>query len=175
MKRIISLLVSLLIVMVGCNNKTMANKTSQVGIKLLIDNMEVEVDWEQNDSVNQLIELTKKGDIVINASRYGGFEQVGAIGHNITESNKQMTTEPGDIVLYNSSNIVVFFGSNAWSYTKLGKIKNKTQSELKQLLDKNKVVFTLMILSILVDIFYLTILPYITLKSYCLSLLVIES
>lgn len=143
MKRIISLLVSLLIVMVGCNNKTMANKASQVGIKLLIDNAEVEVDWEQNDSVNQLIELTKKGDIVINANRYGGFEQVGAIGHNITESNKQMTTEPGDIVLYNSSNIVVFFGSNAWSYTKLGKIRNKTQSELKQLLDKNKVVFTL--------------------------------
>ncbi|MBR1454672.1 MAG: aldo/keto reductase [Lachnospiraceae bacterium] len=143
MKRIIGLLVSLLIVMVGCNNKTMANKASQVGIKLLIDNAEVEVDWEQNDSVNQLIELTKKGDIVINANRYGGFEQVGAIGHNITESNKQMTTEPGDIVLYNSSNIVVFFGSNAWSYTKLGKIRNKTQSELKQLLDKNKVVFTL--------------------------------
>ena len=143
MKRIVCLLVSLLVVMVGCDNKIMANKTSQIGIKLFVDNVEVEVDWEENDSVNQLIEITKKNDIVIAANQYGGFEQVGVIGHNIISNNVQMTAEPGDIVLYNNSNIVVFFGSNAWSYTKLGKIKNKTKNELSKLLNKNKVVFTL--------------------------------
>ena len=142
MKKFIYLLINLLFVIVG-NNNIFANTTGESMIKLLIDNMEVEVDWEQNDSVNQLAELVKKNDIIIETNRYGGFEQVGAIGHNINSSNIQMTTEPGDIVLYNNSNIVVFFGSNTWSYTKLGRIKNKTQNELKQLLDKNKITITL--------------------------------
>ena len=143
MKKIVYLLVTLLIVMFGCNSKIIANKSNVVELKLLIDNVEVEVDWEQNDSVRQLMELAKNSDIVINANRYGGFEQVGNIGHSIKSNNQQMTTAPGDIVLYNSSNVVVFFGSNSWSYTKLGKIKNKTQNDLEQLLDKHNVVITL--------------------------------
>lgn len=112
-------------------------------MKLYIDNNEVEVEWENNDSVNQIIELTKNSDLIINSHRFGGFEQVGEIGHNIVSNNKQITTKPGDIVLYNGNNLVVFFGSNSWSYTKLGSIKNKTQSDLKALLDKNGVVITI--------------------------------
>ena len=57
-------------------------------------------------------------------------------------NNTQITTNPGDIVLYNSSNIVVFFGSNSWSYTKLGHI-NLGNEELNDLLNKDSVVLTL--------------------------------
>ena len=57
---------------------------------------------------------------------YGGFEKVGSLGRSLTASNSQTTTAAGDIVLYNSSNIVMFYGSNSWSYTRLGKIDDLT-------------------------------------------------
>ena len=109
-------------------------------LKLLIDDVEVNVEWEDNDSVKAIKELAKNGGLIITTHQYGGFEQVGEIGQSIVSNNVQMTTKPGDIVLYADSNIVVFYGSNSWSYTKLGKIKDKNLSELKQLLDKNNVV-----------------------------------
>ena len=121
------------------NSMNEKNKTND-NLKLLIDDVEVNVEWEDNDSVNAIKELAKNGGLTINTHQYGGFEQVGEIGQSIVSNNVQMTTEPGDIVLYNSNNIVVFFGNNSWSYTKLGKIKGKSLSELKQLLDKNYVV-----------------------------------
>ena len=109
-------------------------------LRLFVDDVEVDVSWEDNASVNQIKELAKNNPIIINAHQYGGFEQVGEIGQNIISNNVQMTTEAGDIVLYAGSNIVVFYGSNSWSYTKLGKI-NKTKEELKNMLDKSNVIF----------------------------------
>lgn len=108
-------------------------------MKFLIDGAEVEVEWEANDSVRQLNEIVKNNPLTINAHLYGGFEQVGELGKSLASNNVQMQTEPGDIVLYNSNSIVVFFGSNSWSYTKLGKIKNKSNDEIKSLLDKSNV------------------------------------
>ena len=118
-------------------------KSDGNSMNLLIDNVEVEVEWEDNESVKQISKIASSSDIIVNAHRYGGFEQVGELGYNIVSSNMQMTTEPGDIVLYSGNNIVIFFGNNSWSYTKLGKIKNKSLSELKQLLDKNNVTIIL--------------------------------
>ena len=109
-------------------------------MKLFIDDVEVNLIWEDNNSVNAIKELAKNGGLTINTHQYGGFEQVGEIGQNIVSENVQMTTEPGDIVLYNDSNIVIFYGSNSWSYTKLGKIVGKTNEELENLLNKNSVV-----------------------------------
>lgn len=109
-------------------------------LKLLIDDIEVTVEWEDNDSVRAIKEIAKNNGLTINTHQYGNFEQVGEIGQSIVSNNIQMTTVPGDIVLYNGNNIVVFYGSNNWSYTKLGRIKDKSLSELKQLLDKNYVV-----------------------------------
>ena len=75
-------------------------------------------------------------------SMYGGFEQVGSIGKSIASDDKQTVTKPGDIVLYSSDKIVVFYGSNSWSYTRLGKI-NMSQKELEQLLGNGDVTVTL--------------------------------
>ena len=64
--------------------------------------------------------------MTITLDDYGGFEKVGSLGRSLTASNSQTTTAAGDIVLYNSSNIVMFYGSNSWSYTRLGKIDDLT-------------------------------------------------
>ena len=114
------------------------NNTSD-NLKLFIDDAEVNVEWEDNESVKAIKELAKNGGLTITTHQYGGFEQVGEIGQSIVSNNAQMTTEPGDIVLYADSNIVVFYGNNSWSYTKLGKIVGKTDEELKTLLNKSNV------------------------------------
>ena len=64
--------------------------------------------------------------MTITLNDYSGFEKVGSLGRSLTTSNSQITTVAGDIVLYNSSNIVMFYGSNSWSYTRLGKIDDLT-------------------------------------------------
>lgn len=118
-----------------------ANINEKMTVK--IDGIEVNVAWEDNESVQSIKELAKNGGLTINTHQYGGFEQVGEIGHNIVSDNVQMTTEPGDIVLYAGNNIVVFYGSNSWSYTKLGKIVDMSNEELKKLLNRSNVVLTI--------------------------------
>jgi hypothetical protein len=108
---------------------------------MTIGNTKVDVSWEDNDSVRELRELAAK-NLSIQMSMYGGFEQVGSIGQNLTRNDKQTTTEPGDIVLYSGNQLVVFYGSNSWSYTRLGKI-NLSDEELENLLGNGDVTITL--------------------------------
>lgn len=112
-------------------------------MQLKIDEIEVEVDWEDNEAVKALNELVNDKELVIDMSMYGGFEQVGDIGVNLPNNDTQLTTEAGDIVLYSSDQLVIFYGSNSWSYTKLGHIKDKNVEELKELLGKSDVQVTL--------------------------------
>ena len=104
---------------------------------LMIGSTEVPVVWEDNASVKELKKLAEKG-LSIKMSKYGGFEQVGPIGQRIPDADKKITTSPGDIVLYSGNQVVIFYGSNTWSYTKLGKI-NLSNNELKDLLSKGDV------------------------------------
>ena len=112
-------------------------------LHLYIDDLEVQVDWQDNDSISELTDLAKKGDIVIKMSRYGGFEQVGSIGHSLTRNDRQITTQPGDIMLYSGNQIVIFHGSNSWSYTPLGKITSLNADQLKELLSQADVTVTI--------------------------------
>lgn len=83
--------------------------------------------------------------ITIDMRDYGGFEKVGALGQNLPANDTQTTTQAGDIVLYQGNQIVIFYGSNSWSYTRLGNINNITQAELKEILGNGSVTITLSI------------------------------
>lgn len=113
------------------------NKT----LSLKIGNTLVDVNWLDNDSVTALKKLAKD-DFSIEMHMYGGFEQVGSLGTSITSDDTRITTSPGDIVLYSSNQIVIFYGSNTWSYTKLGHI-NLSKSELTDLLGDEDVTITI--------------------------------
>ncbi len=108
---------------------------------MIIGDTEVPVTWEDNASVTELSALAKEG-LKISMSMYGGFEQVGSIGQSITRNDKQTTTSAGDIVLYSGNQLVVFYGSNSWAYTRLGKI-DLSQDELTKLLSNGDVTITL--------------------------------
>ena len=113
------------------------NKT----LTLKIGDTEVDVNWLDNDSVTALKKLAKDG-LTIEMHMYGGFEQVGSLGTSITSTDIRITTSPGDIVLYSSNQIVIFYDSNTWEYTKLGHI-NLSKSELVDLLSDEDVTITL--------------------------------
>ena len=74
---------------------------------------------------------------------YGGFEQVGSLGTRLPRDDRETTTGSGDIVLYSGSQIVVFYGSNSWAYTRLGHISDKSAEEMKALLGNGNVTLTL--------------------------------
>ena len=114
------------------NQTTKEDETVNMKLTLKINDIEVDVIWTDNDSVRALKNLAKDG-LTINMSKYGGFEQVGSIGSTLPSSDTRITTSPGDIVLYSSNQIVLFYDSNTWSYTKLGHI-NLSKSELVELL-----------------------------------------
>ena len=89
-------------------------------LKMMIGDTEVSVDWENNESAEALKDLCAEEPLVIQMSMYGGFEQVGSIGTRLPSDDEQTSTSAGDIVLYSSNQIVVFYGSNSWAYTRLG-------------------------------------------------------
>lgn len=81
---------------------------------------------EKNEAVTSFVKLMQKNPVTIQMSDYAGFEKVGTLGTSLPTSNSQTTTQPGDIVLYQGNQIVIFYGSNSWSYTRLGHIADLT-------------------------------------------------
>lgn len=77
---------------------------------------------ESNAAVDALVEMMNDSPVTIQMSDYSGFEKVGSLGTNLPADDSRTTTQAGDIVLYNGNQIVIFYGSNSWSYTRLGKI-----------------------------------------------------
>lgn len=80
----------------------------------------------ENEAVDALVEMMEEAPVVIQMGDYSGFEKVGALGTSLPTSNSQTTTQAGDIVLYQGNQIVIFYGSNSWSYTRLGHIDDLT-------------------------------------------------
>ncbi|WP_197026461.1 cyclophilin-like fold protein [Oribacterium sp. P6A1] len=108
-----------------------------------IGDTKVNVDWEDNQAVDALRNMVQKGDVIIQMSMYGGFEQVGSIGQSLPRNDKQTTTSSGDIVLYSGNQMVVFYGSNSWSYTRLGHISDKDEAGMTELLSNGDVTITI--------------------------------
>lgn len=112
-------------------------------IILYINETEIPVLWEDNRSVEALLERISSAPLTVRMSRYGGFEQVGSLDTGLPRDESRITTQPGDIVLYSGDQIVLFYGSNTWSYTRLGKITGKSETELAELLGSGDITVTL--------------------------------
>lgn len=97
---------------------------------------------EENESTEELTKLLENGDIVMSASNYGGFEKVCKLGTSITSNDEQITTESGDVMLYQGNQIVIFYDSNSWAYTRIGRIE-APQDILENVLSGNDSEVTL--------------------------------
>lgn len=102
------------------NSTTEENTVEKMNLQ--IGNNSFTATLESNAAVDALVDMMREAPVVIQMSDYSGFEKVGSLGTSLPTSNKQTTTQSGDIVLYNGNQIVIFYGSNSWSYIRLGRI-----------------------------------------------------
>ena len=146
MKKLAALLCALTLCLAGLSAQ--AEETTvdegESTMQMRIGETPVTVAWEDNASVEALRALAAEG-LTIEMSMYGGFEQVGAIGQRLPSQDVHTDTSSGDIVLYASNQLVVFYGSNSWAYTRLGHIADKTPEEMRALLGSGDVRITLFI------------------------------
>ena len=115
----------------------------ETSLHFYINGTEIAVEWESNEAVSALADLAASGPLAIQTSAYGGFEQVGPLGTALPRDDVQLTSQPGDIVLYSGDQLVVFYGSNSWAYTRLGRITDRSAQELSALLGTDGATVTL--------------------------------
>ena len=112
-------------------------------LQMTIGDTPVSVDWEDNETVQALKELCSSQPLTIQMSMYGGFEQVGSIGTDLPRNDVQTTSSSGDIVLYSGNQMVVFYGTNTWAYTRPGHITNQSADGMTNLLSNGDTVITI--------------------------------
>lgn len=142
MRKLVALLCALMLCLAGMAASAEMAREGGEDMQMMIGGTPVTVVWEDNASVEALKALAAEG-LTIEMSMYGGFEQVGAIGQSLPRDDQQTTTASGDIVLYSGNQLVVFYGSNAWTYTRLGHITDQTPAQMKELLGNGDVTVTL--------------------------------
>ena len=92
-----------------------------------------------NSSATAFYQLLEKSPVTIKMSDYGNFEKVGPLGTSLPRNDSQITTQAGDIILYQGNQVTIYYDKNSWSFTRLGKIDDITQAQLKKILGKGDV------------------------------------
>ena len=134
MRQMIMLLAAMLFV--GCSseeNKVMAQTMTQK-LSITIGGVTKTATMVNNAATQELVTRLEQAPVTVTLNSSGGFEIWGALGFSLPTSNEQVNAKPGDIVLYNGSNICMFYGENSWSYTRLGHIDGLSESELRSFL-----------------------------------------
>ena len=127
----------------GLHIKEESGEETESMLQMRIGDTLVAIEWEDNESVQVLRDLCSDAALTIQMSMYGGFEQVGSIGTALPRNDQQTTTGAGDIVLYSGNQIVVFYGSNSWAYTRLGHITDQDAAGMAELLGNANVTITI--------------------------------
>lgn len=138
MNRKIILVILVMFMLGGCQPKT-ANPSSQsmkneamlkeeekMTIIMEVDDKAFTIELADTTAAKELAARLQKEDIIINMQDFGGFEKVGELGMKLTADDEEITTQAGDIMLYQADKIVIFYGSNSWSYTRIGSITDIT-------------------------------------------------
>lgn len=107
---------------VADDSQVETKEDAEIKLTVQIGNSTFSATLEDNEAADAFVEMLEQSPAVIEMNDYSGFEKVGSLGQSLPASNSQTTTQTGDIVLYNGNQIVIFYGSNSWSYTRLGKI-----------------------------------------------------
>ena len=133
MKQIVLILAVTLLAICSKDSEMMAQTMTQK-LYITIDGKTLSVELVDNAATQTLVAALQEGDITYEAHDYGGFEKVGALGRSLPTNDTQTTTQAGDVILYSGNQIVLFYGSNSWSYTRLGRMEYSSQAELESFL-----------------------------------------
>ena len=111
-------------------------------IKISVGGKTISIAIEDNNATMELVKVLRKAPVSYEANDYGGFEKVGNLGFSLPASDTQITTGPGDVILYSGNQVVLFYGTNSWSYTRIGKMEYGTLDELKAFLKAGQGMIT---------------------------------
>ena len=117
--------------------------TSEDTMYIIIGEHTLTVKMADNSSAKALLALLNEKDITVYAHDYGSFEKVGALGTELPTNDEQITTQPGDVILYQGNQITVYYDTNSWSFTRLGRVQGVTADELKAILGDADVTMVL--------------------------------
>ena len=132
MRQILSFLAVVLFCCCSTDNEVKA-QTTMDKMYITIGGQTQSATLVDNEATRELVAALQNAPITITLND-NNFEIWGSLGRSLATNNKQMTAQPGDIVLYNGSNICIFYASNSWSYTRIGKIDGLSESELRTFL-----------------------------------------
>lgn len=101
------------------------------------------VELAENSSVRALAELLAKGDVTIAMADYGNFEKVGDLPQSLPRNDERITTQPGDVILYEGDKLTIYYDTNTWNFTRIGRIAAADAVDLRQKLGVGDVTVTL--------------------------------
>ncbi|MBQ2098702.1 MAG: hypothetical protein II480_11030 [Bacteroidales bacterium] len=162
MKKILSLLTVLCLAFSACGNNDddvvtpiepqniIQNVEQQTNTEIPMDKLLITIngktltaDFADNSSAKALADALAKSSITYQADDYGNFEKVGDLGQPFPKNDENITTEPGDIILYQGHNLCIYYAQNTWSFTRIAKIKGISKDELKEFLGEGEITVTL--------------------------------
>ncbi len=117
-------------------------EVTDMKMKIQIKDMSFTATLEDNSSVDALRELMADGPITLNMSDYANMEKGADLGVALPQNNEQMNTQAGDIILYQGKTLVIYYDTNSWSLTPIGKIDNVNEEELRTALGTGDVTVT---------------------------------
>lgn len=129
----------------GTEKEETQKEENTMKMKLEIGDHIFSVVLEENSSVDALKELLADGSLTLHMTDYAGMEKGADLGTVLPQNNEQMHTQAGDIILYQGKTLVIYYDTNSWNLTQIGKIENVDAEELRQLLGKGDVTVTVSI------------------------------
>lgn len=108
--------------------------------QVAVNGVTFKVSLADTEAAGAFAVMLESGPVELSLSEYGGFEKVGPLPGPLPAADEQVTTEPGDIVLYNGNQLSLFYGSNSWEYTRLGKVEGATAEVIAGALGSGDVV-----------------------------------
>ena len=129
-------LAMMLLLLAGCSS-THALEASEGKSRMFyayVNNSVLPILAADNSSTDAFLDLLKTGDVTIDMHDYGSFEKVGPLGTILPRNDEQITTEPGDVILYQGNQITIYYDVNSWTFTRLGKVQDLSKEELKKIL-----------------------------------------
>lgn len=109
-------------------------------IFVTIGDHKLKINLTNNSSAAALKDLVKTPKTV-HMRDFSNFEKVGSLGVKLPTNDEDISTGPGDVILYQGNNIVIYYDHNSWCFTRLGKI-DISQAELKAILGRGDVTAT---------------------------------
>lgn len=108
------------------------------------DNDVLSATLADNSSATALLKLLEVGPITINMRDYANMEKVGSLPESLPRNDTYFTTQPGDLVLYLGNQFVIYYDTNSYDFTRLGRIDgNYTGPQLKSILGDGNVTVTI--------------------------------